>query len=435
MMTAIAILGASGAVGASDPGGRITGEYVEARTAEVFAGGCIMNSEAETMGRQAIMAWKITSGSLDGVVLDGLTVAAAVAGDRNLGMREMGGEEPTAVKAIITVDPRATPAQRDALVRLVRELSRGLITEVVRVDTAPIKFATSQNYVEVSVPDQSIQLTVNKEMKHDPSCGAMQWFKPFTTMAQSAMGVAETHSFSGHGPRNEVERAGQAFGILRHLRLLMRRFVIARCCDPRGRNSIAQPKVTPLPEKPPSQLAPAIASLLQPSGVKAIVGGATLDIWWAQAIALNGDGPGWSTVESGTLVGAMRVTGAFKEIRGKVVAPGVYTLRYGLQPQNGDHLGISTFREFLVISPASVDTDPKVLGFDGVVALSKQVIGTSHPAGIEHRSSGRRAGRGALDLQERSGHDGIVFEVPRSQGGKPAGTVKFGLIVSGTIVH
>ncbi len=95
-------------MGAGDPGARITGEYVEARTAEVFAGGCIMNSEAETMGRQAIMAWKITSGSFDGVALDGLTVAAAVAGDRNLGMREMGGEEPTAVKAIITVDPRAT---------------------------------------------------------------------------------------------------------------------------------------------------------------------------------------------------------------------------------------------------------------------------------------------------------------------------------------
>ena len=92
---------------------------------------------------------------------------------------------------------------------------------------------------------------------------------------------------------------------------------------------------------------------LQPSGVKAIVGGATLDIWWAQAIATNGDGPGWSSVESGTLAGAMRVTGPFKEIRGKVVAPGVYTLRYGLQPQNGDHLGISTFREFLLISPAA----------------------------------------------------------------------------------
>jgi hypothetical protein len=176
----------------------IKGEYVEARTAEVFAGGCIMNSEAETLGRQALMAWRITSGVFDGVTLDGLTVAAAVAGDRNLGMREMGGEEPTAVKAIITVDPRATAAQRDALVKLVRELSNGLITHVVRVDVAPVRFATSQNYVEVSVPE-TMMLTVNKEMKHDPSCGAMQWFKPFTKLADAAMGVAEEHSFDGNG--------------------------------------------------------------------------------------------------------------------------------------------------------------------------------------------------------------------------------------------
>jgi hypothetical protein len=177
---------------------RITGEYVEARTAEVFAGGCIMNSEAETLGRQAVMAWRIASGSFDGVPLDGLIVAAAVAGDRNLGMREMGGEEPTAVKAIITVEPRATARQRDALVKFVRELSGGLITNVIRVDIAPVRFATSQHYVEVSVPD-TMTLTVNKEMKHDPSCGAMQWFKPFTKLADAAMGVAEEHSFQGQG--------------------------------------------------------------------------------------------------------------------------------------------------------------------------------------------------------------------------------------------
>jgi hypothetical protein len=182
----------------ADEKSRITGEYVEARTAEVFAGGCIMNSEAETMGRQALMAWKITAGSFEGVALDGLTVAAAVACDRNLGMREMGGEEPTMVKAIITVDARANQSQRDALVRFARAMSRGLITQVVRVDTAPIRFTTTHQYVELSVPE-SMQLTVNKVMKHDPSCGAMQWFKPFTALHESAMGVAEAHSFSGHG--------------------------------------------------------------------------------------------------------------------------------------------------------------------------------------------------------------------------------------------
>jgi hypothetical protein len=201
MKLALSIVAASAfftALVSADDRARLTGEYVEARTAEVFAGGCIMNSEAETMGRQAVLAWRITSGAFNGVPLDGLTVIAAVAGDRNLGMREMGGEAPTAVKAIITVDPRATAAQRTALVAVVRELTGGLITQVVRVDTAPMRFATSANYVEVSAAD-TLLLTIKKEMTHDPSCGAMQWFKPFTQMAHSSMGVAEAHSFSGAG--------------------------------------------------------------------------------------------------------------------------------------------------------------------------------------------------------------------------------------------
>jgi hypothetical protein len=211
----------------------------------------------------------------------------------------------------------------------------------------------------------------------------------------------------------------------------MNRFVIVAVAAVMAATVSAQTTVSPLPDKPPAGLAPAIASALQPSGLKAIVGGATLEIWLAQAITTNGDGPGWSVVDSGTLVGAMRVTGAFKEIRGKVVPPGLYTLRYGLQPQNGDHLGISTFREFLVISPAAVDTDPKVLGFDGVVALSKQVIGTAHPATLSIDPPEEAPGAVLSTYKNELGHDGIVLEVTR----KPAGTIKFGLIVSGLIVH
>ena len=189
------------------------------------------------------------------------------------------------------------------------------------------------------------------------------------------------------------------------------------------------PTASILQQQPPSQLAPAIASLLHTSGAKVVVGDATLDIWWVQSI--GGDGPGWGGVDSGTLVGAVRVTGSFKEIRGKVVAPGVYTLRYGLQPQNGDHLGISTYRDFLLLSPASVDQDPKPLGFDGVVALSKQVIGTSHPASLSIDPPEDAPGAVLSAYKNDSGHDGVVFEIQR----KPSGTIKFGLIVSGLIVH
>jgi hypothetical protein len=195
---AAALLLASSPASAADRG-HVSGDYVEARTAEVFAGGCIMNSEAETAGRQAVLAWRITAGRFDGVALDGLVVAAAIAGDRNLGMREMGGEAPQTVRAIITVDARANAAQQQALAALARTLSGGLITDVVRIDVAPIRFESSAQSIDVSAADV-LRLTVNKTMVHDPSCGAMQWFKPFSTqLIHSAMGTADAHAFSGTG--------------------------------------------------------------------------------------------------------------------------------------------------------------------------------------------------------------------------------------------
>ena len=183
------------------------------------------------------------------------------------------------------------------------------------------------------------------------------------------------------------------------------------------------PAVTPLSDKPAAELAAGIASQLVPAA-RVAVGEATLDIWLAKVV--QGGGADWSAVESGTLVGAMRVGGAFKEIRGKVVKPGVYTLRYGQQPQNGDHLGISQFREFLLLSPAAIDTDPKVLGFDGVVALSKEVIGTAHPASLSLDPPQDASGAPLSVYKNELGHEGVVLQV---------GALKFGLIVSGLIVH
>src|SRR5438270_10272683 len=93
-------------------GGRstVSGQYVEARTAEVFTGGCIMGSEAETVGKQAVLAWRVDRGSFNGVSLDGLSVVAAVVGDRNLGIQEIGGGK-AATRSALYVDNRANAAQ------------------------------------------------------------------------------------------------------------------------------------------------------------------------------------------------------------------------------------------------------------------------------------------------------------------------------------
>jgi hypothetical protein len=176
--------------------GQVTGSYVEARTAEVFTGGCIMNSEAETMGREAVMAWQIDRGSFNGVSLDGLSVVAAVAGDRNLGMREMGGAIPSKVQSLVMVDQRASDEQKEALVAFARELPGVLVTDVVAVRSEPIRFTQDARTINVAAGDAT--LSIETEIKHEMSCGAMQWFKPFSAaVGHAAIGTAASHSFMG----------------------------------------------------------------------------------------------------------------------------------------------------------------------------------------------------------------------------------------------
>src|SRR3954468_23414588 len=115
-------------------GGRntVSGAYVEARTAEVFTGGCIMNSEAETVGKEAVLAWKVDRGSFNGIAIDGLSVVAAVTGDRNLGIYEIGGARATSRTALF-VDERANPAQRLALVAMAGTLAKRTLGTIVNV--------------------------------------------------------------------------------------------------------------------------------------------------------------------------------------------------------------------------------------------------------------------------------------------------------------
>ena len=102
--------------------GTVSGAYVEARTAEVFTGGCIMNSEAETVGKQAVLAWKVDRGTFNGIAIDGLSIVAAVSGDRNLGMTEMGGEKPSVAVGAF----RRRARQRRAAARARRDGERAV---------------------------------------------------------------------------------------------------------------------------------------------------------------------------------------------------------------------------------------------------------------------------------------------------------------------
>ena len=192
LMTALlaatpALLPASGAT-------TVTGDYVEARTAEVFAGGCIQGSEGETAGREAILAWRVGRGQVNGVTLDGLSIVAVVAGDMNLSTHEIGGAKPQRIRAAIRVDARATAAQRDALVAMAKSLSP-VVREIVDVKAVPISFTRDAAGLAVSAGEASLEVAT--KMDHSATCGAMQWYDPLAKTTQSAMGHTTSEAWSG----------------------------------------------------------------------------------------------------------------------------------------------------------------------------------------------------------------------------------------------
>ncbi len=186
---------------------------------------------------------------------------------------------------------------------------------------------------------------------------------------------------------------------------------------------------------PPSEVAPATAALLAPDAISVIVGDVPIQLWWVKALALEAapsSAPRWENVSDGTLIGVIRVGATWHDIRGYVVKPGVYTLRFALQPENGDHLGVSPNREFLLMAPADVDIAPAVVGYKGAVDLSKKAVNRAHPSALSLDPP--IATRPALSpVSNDIGLDGVVFSVATTFQEKPAGELAFGLILKGSI--
>ena len=95
----------------------ITGQYVEARTCDVWTGPCFANADFNLGGKHAVLAWKIDKGTVDGVNLDGLSVVAVVSAQNTLGL-----EQSSPAKSVLIIDGRANSVQKEALVQFAKQL-------------------------------------------------------------------------------------------------------------------------------------------------------------------------------------------------------------------------------------------------------------------------------------------------------------------------
>jgi len=178
----------------------IKGDYIEVRGADVYTGPCFANSEMNLEGKQAILAWKVTSGSWDGVPLDGLSVVAVVRANATLGDRF---EDPYPAKAILIVDVNANARQRTALADFARSMAGRLTENVVRVEALAISLNVSEGGQHGSaslVAGNQASIKTRSLCAGDHICGNEEvFYPPLTQVAHAMPAYTLQDSFNGQG--------------------------------------------------------------------------------------------------------------------------------------------------------------------------------------------------------------------------------------------
>jgi Protein of unknown function (DUF1326) len=123
----------------------IRGDYVEARTADVFTGPCFSNAEVFIYGNHAVLAWKVNEGSWKGVDLRGLCVAAAVDGTTTFSE-----DQPDKATAAVIVDSKASGPQREALIDMAKALGGARLNRITAVKSARMSLKLEDHAMSAS---------------------------------------------------------------------------------------------------------------------------------------------------------------------------------------------------------------------------------------------------------------------------------------------
>jgi hypothetical protein len=180
----------------ADPSATVRGQYVEARTCDVYTGTCFANADTGLTGKNAALAWKVESGTIAGTRIDGLNVVAVVSVSETLGLKQTAPG-----RAVVIVDDRATKAQRDALIQFVKTQAGTLVGEVVAVQTAPVDLMvrTCDGGGCATLKAGTLKLTTRCiDADHDKACGnETTLYPPLIKGVSAKAALAVEHSFTG----------------------------------------------------------------------------------------------------------------------------------------------------------------------------------------------------------------------------------------------
>jgi len=180
----------------------VRGQYVEVRTASVFAGACHYNGEVITSGRDALMAWNVTAGKWNGVDLAGVRAMAIVNSASNL------SEQDAARQSEIIIDSAASQTQAQAMLSALKERYASSLGKVVEVRNAPVTFEHKDRTYTVTADDATINV---EAMPNDLCCKMpnLVWYKPLVGLENRKVGYTAKASYAGHKVSDPWSRSGE----------------------------------------------------------------------------------------------------------------------------------------------------------------------------------------------------------------------------------
>src|SRR6266849_9799665 len=180
----------------------LRGDYVEVRTASVFAGACHYNGEVTTTGRDAMMAWSVTSGKWNGVDLTGMRTIAVVSAADNLENAQAGR------RSELIMDKSASHDQAVAMLEAIRSRYADTLGQIISVRTAAIDFKHEGKTYRVSSPEAAISV---EAMPNDLCCRMpnLIWYSPLVSLGQRKVGYTVKALYTGHTVSDNWERAGE----------------------------------------------------------------------------------------------------------------------------------------------------------------------------------------------------------------------------------
>lgn len=170
----------------------VSGEYVEARSAEVYTCACLFSGQAETAGKEAILVWNVQEGDFAGASLAGMKMAAVIVGEAHLDHYAR-----KARSSSVYLDEAGSPVQRDAALAFLQSRHADLLGAVVAVRTVPISFRKDNDRTYVRIGEIAEIVARDARLPQDAHPGSYQWYNPFVPLKQSTLAMALYYRFSG----------------------------------------------------------------------------------------------------------------------------------------------------------------------------------------------------------------------------------------------